>query len=261
LNYFTPHVHSGANGTGKVSRYAWGEDYHAVLEDKLRRLLGWMQERFPGTRGRSSVDSGPVMDKVWAQRGGVGWIGKHTNVITRDRGSWVFLGEIITDLDLEPDPPATDQCGTCTACIEACPTGAITQPYVVDSNRCLSYLTIEHRGPVPEDLRGSFDGWIFGCDVCQDVCPWNQKFARETDEPRFRPRKGNIDPDLREWRSMSEEEFNRRFRGSPIRRAKHAGLMRTLDILQANGGPDPDTGLPASNGKTHHGDTEAQRKV
>lgn len=233
MNYYTEQRHDAAAGTGKVSRYAWGDDYHDVVGGKLEILLAWMKERFPDTNGVSSVDAGPVMDKVWAQRAGIGWIGKHTNVITRDLGSWVFLGEIITTLDLEPDLPAADHCGTCRACIDACPTQAIVEPSVVDSNLCLSYLTIEHRGPVDPKLHPAFNGWLFGCDVCQDVCPWNRKFSRASTEPRFRPREGQREPALDDWEAMSQEEFNSRFRASPIRRAKHAGLMRTIGILRS----------------------------
>lgn len=246
MNYFTPHRHTGGSGTGKVSRYAWGDDYHDVMGGRMRELLAWMEERFPGSRGVATVDAGPAMDKVWAERGGIGWIGKHTNVITRDAGSWVFLGEIITTLTLEPDEPATDHCGTCTLCIEACPTSAIVEPSVVDANRCLSYLTIEHRGEVDSAFHDGFDGWLFGCDVCQDVCPWNIRFARPTAEGAFEPREGHRKPSLAAWAAMTPEEFAERFRGSPIRRARHAGLMRTIGILRDNPRPDPHGTSPAS---------------
>src|SRR5512143_874984 len=171
LNYYTPDARRG--GRGKISRYAWGDDYHDVLGERLERFQGWLREKYPGEKFLWYADTGPVMDKVWAQRAGIGWEGKHTNVITTDVGSWVFLGEVLTTLELEPDAPATDHCGTCTLCIEACPTGAIVEPYVVDSGLCISYLTIEHRGELPAGA--SLDGWIFGCDVCQDVCPWKRK--------------------------------------------------------------------------------------
>ena len=231
VNYYTGHRYEGVMGTGKVSRYAWGGDYHEIVGEKLGHLLAWMMEQFPGSKAVSSVDAGPVMDKVWAQRAGVGWIGKHTNVITRDHGSWVFLGEIITTLEIAPDLSATDHCGTCTRCIDACPTHAIIEPSVVDSHLCLSYLTIEHRGPVDPHLHSAFDGWLFGCDVCQDVCPWNVKFSQESPEPGFHPREGHREPGLEEWRTMSQEQFSTRFRASPIKRAKYEGLMRTIDIL------------------------------
>jgi epoxyqueuosine reductase len=248
FNYYTPHVHSEAEGTGKVSRYAWGDDYHEVVGERVKRLVRWLTEAFPGELAVWYVDTGPVMEKVWAARAGIGWIGKHTNVITTDTGSWVFLGEIITTLDLPADTPAVDHCGTCALCIEACPTGAIVEPYVVDSNRCLSYLTIEHRGPVDPSLHGQYESWVFGCDVCQDVCPWNQKFAAETEEGRFHPRPGHLDPPLKEWESMSAAAFASRFAGSPIRRAKHDGLMRNIRIARgAMPGPDPGASVGASN--------------
>jgi epoxyqueuosine reductase len=187
-----------------------------------------MQEEFPGIDGRYYVDTGPVMEKAWAQRAGIGWIGKHTNLITEDKGSWLFLAVIISTLELDPDGQATDHCGTCTLCLEACPTGAITEAYVVDSNRCLSYLTIEHRGTLEASLAEKMDGWIYGCDICQDVCPWNEKFAIVTDEPSFLPRDGNLAPSLRQWSEMTEEEFRTMSRGSPMTRTKYSGLIRNV---------------------------------
>jgi epoxyqueuosine reductase len=231
LNYFTPTPHTDIPGVGKISRYAWGDDYHDILTEKLKRLWGWMREEFPGVEGRYYVDTGPMMDKVWAQRAGIGWIAKHTNVITQDVGSWVFLGEIITTLTLEPDAPATDHCGSCTLCIEACPTQAITEPYVVDSNKCLSYLTIEHRGEIAGEITEHFENWIYGCDICQDVCPWNQKFATETAVEGFRPRAWNVAPVLKEWKDMSQEEFRAKFTRSPIKRTKLSGLRRNIEIV------------------------------
>jgi epoxyqueuosine reductase len=228
LNYYSPVAHASDPGTGKISRYAWGDDYHDVLGTRLKQLQDWMTREFPGSRNLWYVDTGPVMEKAWAQRAGIGWIGKHTNVITREQGSWVFLGEVFTTLDLDPDPPETDHCGTCTLCIEACPTGAIVEPYVLDAGRCISYLTIEHRGPLPESLTPKFEQWIFGCDICQDVCPWNQKFATAAREPAFLPRPGNETPPLNTWAAMNEEEFGRKFRGSPVRRARWSGLLRNI---------------------------------
>jgi epoxyqueuosine reductase len=231
LNYYTPHQHSSDLTTGKISRYAWGDDYHDIVGKMLGELWSWMQTEFPGIGGRYYVDTGPVMEKVWAQQAGIGWIGKHTNVITQDMGSWVFLATILTTLEIEPDPPATDHCGTCTLCISACPTGAITEPYVVDSNRCISYLTIEHRGPFAANL--PLDGWIYGCDVCQDVCPWNERFASESAQIELQPRAENFSPQLEEWAGMSETEFSTRFRGSPIKRAKREGLTRNTRAVLA----------------------------
>lgn len=231
LNYYTPAQHSTEPGVGKISRYAWGDDYHDILMEKLKLLWAWMQEEFPGVDGRYYVDTGPVMDKVWAQRAGIGWIAKHTNVITQDHGSWVFLGELITTLELDYDSPATDHCGSCTLCIEACPTGAIVEPYVVDSNRCISYLTIEHRGEIVGEVKDHFENWIYGCDICQDVCPWNHKFSTAADEERFNPRPGNVSPNLEEWKGMAQEEFSSRFKGSPIKRTKREGMTRNVDIV------------------------------
>ncbi len=247
LNYYTNVQHSRNSETGKISRYAWGDDYHEILTEKLKNLHSWLQREFSGYNGRYYVDTGPVMDKVWAQRSGIGWIGKHTNVITQDIGSWVFLGEIITTLELEPDAPATDHCGTCTLCIEACPTQAITEPYVVDSNRCLSYLTIEHRGEIKGEITEQFDGWIYGCDVCQDVCPWNEKFSVETEEDSFAPRDWNVAPRLEEWKSMGQQEFTAKFKGSPIKRTKREGLVRNVNVVLDR--------------KFQHRDTEKQRNT
>ncbi len=229
VNYFTDHRHIDDPAIGKISRYAWGDDYHIVVTEMLTELWAWMQREFPGAGGRYYVDTGPVMEKVWAQRAGIGWIGKHTNLITQDLGSWVFLAEILTTLEFECDPPGTDHCGTCTLCIEACPTGAITEPYVVDSNRCISYLTIEHRGEFSKEL--PFEGWIYGCDICQDVCPWNEKFSVITSENRFEPREGNLAPQVEEWSMMTQEEFSQRFKGSAVKRTKREGLARNVTTV------------------------------
>ncbi len=230
MNYYTEHEHSDDPGTGKISRYAWGNDYHAILTKRLEQLLEFISSLDPAARGKVYVDTGPVLEKQWAQRAGIGWEGKHTNVITREFGSWVFLGEIILDLDLEYDQEALDRCGTCTRCIEACPTGAIVEPYVLDSNLCISYLTIEHRGAIAQELGERFDRWIFGCDICQDVCPWNRKFATPAGEPGFQPREGNLSPRISDFTEMSPQEFEEKFRGSPVRRAKHEGMVRNASI-------------------------------
>ena len=225
MNYYSPEPHSPDASDGKISRYAWGDDYHFVVLDRLKELENFIRRKAPEAETRAYVDTGPVMDKVWASRAGVGWIGKHTNVITRGFGSWVFLGTLMVSLDLEVDEPETDMCGSCTACIEACPTGAIAEPYVLDAGRCISYLTIEHRGPLEKDLTSKFDGWVFGCDICQDVCPWN-RFQQPTEESLFHARPENIAPPLKELAEMSQEDFSRRFRRSPVKRTKHAGLVR-----------------------------------
>ncbi len=231
MNYYTSVQHSQEQSIGKISRYAWGDDYHDVLTGRLKQLWAWMQAEFPGVEGKYYVDTGPVMEKVWAERAGIGWIAKHTNVITPEFGSWVFLGEIITTLELEPDVPATDHCGTCVLCIEACPTNAITEPYIVDSNRCLSYLTIEHRGKIEGEIKNKFENWIYGCDICQDVCPWNHKLSMETEEKAFKPREWNIAPVLSEWKEMQQPEFATKFKGSAMKRTKHEGLMRNVEIV------------------------------
>jgi epoxyqueuosine reductase len=232
MNYYTPYAQPNDEEHGKISRYAWGEDYHRVLGQRLEELQTWMKSEFPGTHATWYVDTGPVLEKAWAERAGIGWRGKHSNVISRTLGSWIFLGEIITTLSLEPDPPETDHCGTCRLCIDACPTDAIVEPYVVDSGKCLSYLTIEHRTEISGKISGQFDGWIYGCDVCQDVCPWNQKFAEPSVELAFKPREDRVEPKLEEWSRMSREEFAERFRESPIRRTKWEGLMRNIGIVR-----------------------------
>lgn len=230
LNYYSDTEHSDAPGTGKISRYAWGDDYHLVLTDRLEILLNDIQSVQPEVHGKVYVDTGPVMDKVWAARAGLGWQGKHTNLITKDFGSWVFLGEILLDVELEYDEPIMDACGTCTACIDACPTQAIVEPYVLDSNKCISYLTIEHRGAISKEISKDFEGWIYGCDICQDVCPWN-RFQQATNEKAFEPRTWNRAPELQEIVKLTKEEFNARFRKSPIKRAKREGLIRNAKAV------------------------------
>jgi len=206
-----------------------------VLRDKLKALLAWVQERAPETEGKICVDSSPTMDKAWAVRAGIGWIGKHTNVITKEFGSWVFLGELLLSIELEYDSfIEPDHCGKCTACIDACPTGAIIAPYQLDATRCISYGTIELReAELPEPIHSNLNGWVFGCDICQDVCPWS-RFSKETNEERFTPREGIIEPKLQELVAMSQEEFSARFRNSPVKRAKLAGLKRNAEAALSN---------------------------
>jgi len=230
LNYFTPVQHSNTPALGKISRYAWGDDYHLVLTKRLEKLSEFIKSEIPGVEGKIYVDTGPVMEKAWAARAGIGWLGKHTNIITRKFGSWVFLGEILIDAQLEYDTPMLDYCGKCTACIDACPTQAIVQPYVLDANKCISYLTIEHRNKLPQEHVLNFQNWIYGCDICQDVCPWN-RFQKETEEPAFQPRKENVAPKLTELAEMSQEEFSRRFRKSSMKRTKHSGLTRNAKAV------------------------------
>jgi epoxyqueuosine reductase len=232
LNYFTPHEHTNEEGTGKISRYAWGDDYHDVLGERLRALLDSIKELAPDVRGKVCVDAQPSMDKAWAVRAGLGWIGKHTNLITREYGSWVFLGELILDVELEYDAERVeDHCGTCTLCIEACPTGAIVEPYVVDSALCVSHATIELRDPeLPTAVASNLSGWLYGCDTCQDVCPWN-RFEQPSQEPRFDPRPGNVSPPLEEIINLTHDSYVERFRRSPVKRAKLTGLRRNARAL------------------------------
>lgn len=235
LNYYTPHEHADEGGSGKISRYAWGDDYHEVVGSKLKALLAWIKERWPEAEGKACVDIQPVMDKAWAARAGLGWIGKHSNLITRTHGSWVFLGELLLSLELEADAEQVlDHCGTCTLCLEACPTNAIVEPYVVDSNRCISYATIELRAPeMPDDVADNLQGWLYGCDICQDVCPWN-RFEQPAAETRFEPRPGNVNARLSDILELTPETYAERFRRSAVKRAKLAGLQRNARALQEN---------------------------
>jgi epoxyqueuosine reductase len=232
LNYYTPHQHSNESQTGKVSRYAWGDDYHNVVGDKLRALLDWIRLEEPAVEGKVCVDIQPMMDKVWAVRAGLGWIGKHTNLITPEHGSWVFIGELLLNLDLSYDSErVADHCGSCTLCIDACPTEAITEPYVVDSRRCISYATIELRDTeIPVEIADKLENWFYGCDICQDVCPWN-RFEQPTAEIAFEPRPGNVSPSLDEIMSLTAETYAERFRNSAMKRAKLSGLQRNARAL------------------------------
>jgi epoxyqueuosine reductase len=231
-SYYAPVRSESLPADARISRYAWGEDYHHVLKDKLKALFEFIQSHVPEARGRAFVDSAPVMDKVWAARAGLGWIGKHSNLIHRRLGSYFFLGELILDLELEPDGPVPDHCGTCTRCIDACPTDAIYQPYVVDANLCISYLTIEHReDDIPDPLAERMEGWIFGCDICQEVCPWN-KFSRPTSEVRFQPRAEPISRELTFWEEIDLGAFREIFRKNPVKRAKFEGFKRNVRIAR-----------------------------
>ncbi len=233
MNYFTPHKQDEGTAAGKISRYAWGDDYHELMRERLNALLDWIKVQAPETNGKACVDTVPVMEKAWAARAGLGWIGKHSNLITKDHGSWVFLSEIILDIELEYDrPEREDHCGTCTACIDACPTGAIVQPYVVDSRRCISYATIELRDEtLPEEIAANLNGWIYGCDICQDVCPWN-RFEKPSGESRFEPRKGETSLSLDRIAGMEHPEYVKRFRKSAMKRTKLAGLKRNGEALR-----------------------------
>ena len=245
INYNTDHPYSTQvrdPERGWISRYAWSrEDYHDAVMRRLKQVEAALREALssaePSLLTRSYVDTGPIVERVFAKYAGVGWIGKNTCIINQKMGSWLFLGVILTSLELKPDMPAPDRCGTCTRCIEACPTAAILAPYQLDSNRCISYLTIEKRGSIPEELRAGMGRHVFGCDICQDVCPWNRK-APATTAPEFSPREGLVNPALDLLAEMSAEEFRETFRGSPIRRAKRSGLRRNAVIAMGNSGND-----------------------
>jgi epoxyqueuosine reductase len=227
LNYYKPIERPQGEEYAKISRYAWGRDYHKVMHKKLKLLTTWLQEIDDSIQTRYYADTGPVQDKVWAEKSGIGWIAKNSNLITREYGSWVFLGEVLTNLDLESDRPHTEHCGTCTRCIESCPTGAITSPFVVDATRCIAYHTIENRdAELPKTITAHMQGWVAGCDICQDVCPWNKRFAQETDVAEFQPYSGNIAPKLIELAEISNEEWERRFPASALRRIKPEMLRR-----------------------------------
>lgn len=227
LNYYTPHQRPPGGEYAKISRYGWGRDYHKVLHKKLKALNNWLQAQAEDIQARYYADTGPVQDKVWAQRAGIGWIAKNGNVIAREYGSWMFLGEVLTNLELIPDTPHTEHCGSCTRCIAACPTGAITQPFVVDANRCIAYHTIENRDEkLPEAIAPHLQGWVAGCDICQDVCPWNQRFATATDVEEFQPYPANIAPPLIELAEISDQDWDKRFPASALRRIKPEMLRR-----------------------------------
>jgi epoxyqueuosine reductase len=231
MNYYSPEKYENKKNTGKVSRYAWGKDYHYVIWDKLDDIIDDLKAIEPKFDAISYIDTGPVMDKAWAVKSGLGWLGKHTNVINKNLGSWFFIANIITNWNFNYSHPIEDFCGSCTACLDACPTNAIIQEYVVDSNKCISYLTIENKKEIPDIFKDKFDNWLFGCDICQDVCPWNIKFSSETYCFDFYPKKGNKQINLTEIKSMTKDEFEDRFKESPIQRTKLSGLKRNADFL------------------------------
>lgn len=233
LNYFTDHKHEDDPTAGKISRYAWGDDYHDVLREKLTELLEWIKSEKPDVAGKICVDTSPFMDKAWAVRAGLGWLGKHTNLITTELGSWVFIGSLLLNIELDYDNEIVeDHCGTCTACLDACPTNAIVEPYVVDSRKCISYATIELRDEnLPDEIVSNLDGWLYGCDICQDVCPWN-RFETKTNELRFEPRENEISLVLKTVEQMTHDEYVIRFRGSAVKRAKLGGLKRNARHLK-----------------------------
>jgi epoxyqueuosine reductase len=228
-NYF-PQKDIAREGELKIAKYAYGEDYHFVVKDKLKILLQEIRDEIGEVHGRAFVDSAPVMERAWAKKSGLGWIGKNSLLLNREMGSFFFLAELIIDLDLEYDGPVKDYCGTCTACMEACPTGAIAEPYVVDGSKCISYFTIELKEEIPADVKGKFEDWIFGCDICQDVCPWNS-FAKPNHEPRFSPASGIENMTRQEWMEITGEVFEKLFQHSPLKRTKHSGLKRNIEFV------------------------------
>ena len=232
MNYYVGKDQSDLTSDFKFSNYAWGDDYHLVIKSKLFSLLEFIKNKKPNVKGLVCVDTAPIMEKVWAQRAGLGWQGKHTNLISTDYGSWLFLGEIILDIDLEIDEPfSKDLCGTCTACIDACPTQALDE-YVLDSSKCISYLTIEHRGDFLED-KNNLNDWIYGCDICQEVCPWNISFSQISDDSYFEPREKIENNTDQEWENLSHLEFNAIFKKSSVKRTKFSGLKRNIDNVKA----------------------------
>ncbi len=215
----------------KISKYAYGNDYHNVIKKKLKKLLRFITTEIGEVSGRAFIDIAPIMDKAWAANSGLGWIGKNANLITPKVGSFYFIAEIIVDIELEYDTPITDHCGTCTACIDACPTEAIVAPYIVDGSKCISYFTIELKENFPTEMKGKFDDWAFGCDVCQDVCPWN-KFSKPHQEPLFQPKKELLEYTKRDWEEITHDIFDQIFQNSPLKRTKFEGFKRNIDFLK-----------------------------
>ena len=242
-NYYTPFQHSIQSKTetsatktsGKISRYAWGEDYHSIVKERMQRIEQFLQSTFPGSTSKSYVDTGPILEKAWAVKAGIGWQGKHSNIISKGFGSWFFIGIILSSIEFDYDSPISDFCGTCTACIDACPTSAIVEPYTVDATKCISYWTIETKPDIeiPKEVGQNLDNWAFGCDTCQDVCPWN-RFQQESNEERFSPKFEETILTSDVVFAMNQEEFSERFRKSPVKRTKLAGLQRNFRALQSN---------------------------
>ena len=228
MNYYTGYGQNELNSENKFSNYAWGEDYHDILKSRLYKLLNWLKIEIPDVNGIACVDTSPVMDKVWAQRAGLGWQGKHTNLITKDFGSWLFLGELLVDVELDYDELfSEDLCGSCTSCIDACPTQALGE-YEIYAEKCISYLTIEHRGDFP-DNHSELHNWIYGCDICQEVCPWNEKFSQVTTQNYFYPKKEILYWTNEDWEKIDEEGFRKLFKGSAVKRTKYSGLSRNIN--------------------------------
>ena len=216
----------------KVSKYAYGMDYHYVIKEKLNFFLTFIKDKIGDVHGRAFVDSAPILEKAWAAKSGIGWVGKNSNLITKQVGSFYFLAELIVDLDLDYDTIESDHCGQCTACIDSCPTEAITEPYVVDGSKCISYFTIELKENIPQEFKGKFDDWVFGCDICQDVCPWN-KFSKPHKEPLFQSSSELMKMSRDEWNEITEETFNKIFKNSAVKRTGYKGLTRNLNFIKS----------------------------
>lgn len=229
LNYYPEATQN--QDSYKISKYAYGQDYHFVIKEKLKELLHTIQTEIGAVSGRAFVDSAPVLDKAWAAKSGLGWIGKNSNLLTQQVGSFYFIAELIVDLDLEYDHATTDHCGTCTACIDACPTEAIVAPYVVDGSKCISYFTIELKENIPLEMKGKMGDWMFGCDVCQDVCPWN-RFSKPHDEPLFNPNSEILSFTKKDWEEITEDTFKKVFKNSAVKRTKLDGLTRNINFLK-----------------------------
>ncbi len=231
LNYFPDKVQN--QDSYKISKYAYGKDYHFVIKDKLKSLLQFINQEIGEVGGRAFVDSAPVLDKAWAAKSGLGWIGKHSNLLSKKTGSFYFIAELIIDLELNYDTPVTDHCGSCTACIDACPTQAIVEPYVVDGSKCISYFTIELKDAIPNEFKGKFEDWMFGCDVCQDVCPWN-RFSTPHQEPLFNPKPELLAITKNDWNEITEEVFKKLFKNSAVKRTKFDGLKRNIKFIRSS---------------------------
>lgn len=229
-NYYTDKLQQDTNAP-KISKYAYGIDYHFVIKEKLKQLLEFIKSDIGEVHGRAFVDSAPIMEKAWAKKSGLGWIGKNSNLITQRVGSFYFIAELIVDLDLEVDHAVTDHCGSCTACVDACPTEAITEPYQVDGSKCISYFTIELKDNIPSEFKGKFDHWMFGCDICQDVCPWN-RFSKHHSQPLFNPKPELLSMSKKDWEEITQETFNKVFKKSPVKRAKYSGIARNIRFLK-----------------------------
>ncbi len=221
------------NSDYKISKYAYGKDYHTVIKDKMKELVFFLKQEIGEINGRAFVDSAPVMDKVWAKKSGLGWVGKNTNLINRETGSFFFIAELILDLELEYDGPIKDYCGTCTRCVDACPTDALQTPYVIDGSKCISYLTIELKENIPEEFKGKMENWIFGCDICQDVCPWNS-FSKKHQHQEFKPKEELVAMSNKDWIEMTEEAFGPLFKDSAIKRSKYNGIRRNITFVKPN---------------------------